>query len=126
MNTFKINHLHIICQDLQNMIEFWTNGLGARFKEYRSFGPADGAVLMVDTLQVNLRVPKEDESSADDSASCLGYDHVGFEVDDVDAACSHLAELGCTIDSGPTELSDRKIVFLKGPENITLELMQMY
>ena len=126
MTTFKVNHLHIICQDLQNMIEFWKTGLGASFKEYRSFGPADGAVLMIDNLQVNLRVPKDNESSADGPGSCLGYDHVGFEVGDIDAACSRLTDLGCTIDSGPTELKDRKIVFLKGPENITLELMQMY
>ena len=63
MNTYKVNHLHIICQDLQNMIEFWTAGLGAVFKEYRSFGGAEGAVLMVDSLQVNLRVPKQNEIS---------------------------------------------------------------
>ena len=126
MNTIKVNHLHIICQDLQNMIEFWTTGLGALFKEYRTFGGADGAVLMVDSLQVNLRVPKDNENSDNESGSCLGYDHVGFEVDDLDSACADLLESGCIIKTGPTELGDRKIVFLKGPEDITLELMEMY
>ena len=126
MNTFKVNHLHIICQDLQNMIEFWTTGLGAVFKEYRSFGGAEGAVLMVDNLQVNLRVPKENEISDSSSKSSLGYDHVGFEVDNLDSACSHLLESGCSVKTGPTELGDRKIVFLQGPEDITLELMEMF
>lgn len=126
MNTFKVNHLHIICKDLQNMIEFWTTGLGALFKEHRVFGGAEGAVLMAGDLQVNLRVPKEHEQAEGESGSCLGYDHVGFEVDDLDAACARLTGLGCTISTGPTELSDRKIAFLKGPENITLELMQLY
>ena len=126
MNTFKVNHLHVICKDLQNMIEFWTTGLGALFKEYRVFGGAEGAVLMAGDLQVNLRVPKQNENSDNVSGSCLGFDHVGFEVEDLDAACSRLTGLGCTINSGPTELNDRKIVFLSGPENITLELMQIY
>jgi catechol 2,3-dioxygenase-like lactoylglutathione lyase family enzyme len=126
MNTFKVNHLHIICQDLQNMIAFWTTGLGALFKEYRTFGETEGAVLMVGNLQVNLRVPKDNEKSDNESGSCLGYDHVGFEVDDLNTATSHLLESGCIIKTGPTELSDRRIVFLNGPENITLELMEMF
>lgn len=126
MNTFKVNHLHIICRDLQNMIDFWTTGLGALFKEYRTFGGADGAVLMVGDLQVNLRIPKENENSDSEPGSCLGYDHLGFEVDNLDTACSHLLESGCSIKTGPTELADRKIVFLTGPENITMELMEIY
>ena len=126
MNTFKVNHLHIICKDLQNMIDFWTKGIGARFKEYRSFGGADGAVLKLDTLQVNLRVPKEHETADRELSSCLGYDHLGLEVENLDEACQRLVDYGCSINSGPTELQDRKIVFLSGPETITLELMQMY
>jgi len=108
------------------MIDFWTKGIGAHFKEYRSFGGAEGAVLKLDTLQVNLRVPKESEAAEREKSSCLGYDHLGFEVDDLDRSCKQLMDYGCTINSGPTELQDRKIVFLSGPETITLELMQMY
>ena len=126
MPVFKMNHLHVICEDLQTMIDFWTSGVGASFKRYRSFGNAEGAVLALDGLQINLRVPKENEKGIATNNTSLGYDHLGLEVDDLDAALSHLASFGCTIDSGPTELNDRKIAFLKGPENITLELMQLY
>ena len=61
MPAFKMNHLHVICEDLQTMIDFWTSGVGASFKSYRTFGNADGAVLALDGLQINLRVPKENE-----------------------------------------------------------------
>lgn len=125
MTTFRMNHLHVICEDLEGMIRFWTLGVGASFKNYRTFGDADGAVLKLDTLQINLRVPKAIEKGIEKNKVSLGYDHLGFEVDDLDSACSHLAEFGCRIDTGPTELSDRKIVFLKGPEDIILELMQL-
>lgn len=125
MGNFKMNHLHIICGDLGEMKKFWTEGIGASFKEYRSFGGADGAVLELDGLQINLRVPKDAEKEISPNANSLGYDHLGLTVDNLDWACSHLAKFGCSIDSGPTELSDRKIAFFRGPENIVLELMQL-
>jgi len=126
MVTFKTNHLHIICNDLVNMTHFWTAGIGAAKKEDRSFGGAAGAVLRLGELQINLRVPKSSEQAIEPNTVSLGYDHLGLEVDDIDSACSHLAAYGCSIESGPTELDDRKIVFLKGPENITLELIQFF
>lgn len=126
MNTFRVNHLHVICQDLQKMMEFWTVGIGASFKNYRTFGGADGAVLELDGFQINLRLPKENEKEIQKNKVSLGYDHLGMEVDDLDSSCSHLTKFGCSTESGPTELGDRKIAFLKGPENITLELIQFF
>lgn len=121
---FKTNHLHIICDDLENMKAFWIRGIGATFKEYRSFGGAGGAVLQLDDLQINLRVPKSTENEIRQNEVSLGYDHVGLEVDNIESACSHLTTFGCSIEAGPTELADRKIVFLSGPESLTLELIQ--
>jgi hypothetical protein len=69
-------------------------------------------------------VPKSTENKIKPNEIALGYDHLGLEVDDVESACSRLIAFGCSIESGPTDLSDRKIVFLKGPENLTLELIQ--
>ena len=124
MSKFKTNHLHIICDDLEKMKDFWTHGIGAAFREDRSFGGAAGAVLQLGELQINLRVPKSSETKIEPNKASLGYDHMGLEVDDIESACSHLATFGCSIEAGPTELSDRKTVFLKGPENLTLELIQ--
>ena len=124
MTAFTINHLHIICDDLENMKRFWTDGMGASFSEDRRFGGAEGAVLQLGKLQINLRVPKTSEHEMAPNTPTLGYDHLGFEVDDLESACAHLAAFGCRITSGPTQLTDRKIVFLSGPEDITLELVQ--
>ena len=124
MVKFKTNHLHIICQDLEDMKHFWTSGIGATYKEDRSFGRGAGAVLQLGELQINLRVPKSSEADIEPNKASLGYDHLGLEIDDIGSACSHLAAFGCSIESGPTALVDRKIVFLKGPENLTLELIE--
>ena len=124
MATFKTNHLHIICDDLENMKNFWTKGIGASFKQDRTFGGAAGAVLQLGDLQINLRVMKKTEREIKPNEVALGYDHMGLEIDDIDSAYSHLAAFGCSIESGPTELNDRKILFLSGPENLPLELIQ--
>jgi len=124
MNSFKINHLHVICDDLERMIKFWSSGVGATFQGYRTFGKADGAVLDLNGLQINLRVPKDTEEGIKKNTVSLGYDHLGFEVENLDSACSHLASFGCCIESGPVDLVDRRIAFLKGPEDIILELIE--
>ncbi|MEJ2057639.1 MAG: VOC family protein [Desulfofustis sp.] len=126
MPTFKTNHLHIICHDLEIMKAFWIQGIGATFKEDRSFGGAEGAVLQLDDLQINLRVPKGAEHDIRQNEVSFGYDHLGLEVDNIESACSHLAAFGCSIEVGPTDLTDRKIVFLSGPESLTIELIQFH
>ena len=63
---------HIICEDLQTMTGFWTSGVGASFKSVRTFGNADGAVLVLDGLQINLRVPKETEKEIATNNTSLG------------------------------------------------------
>ena len=125
MNTFKLNHLHIVCSDLQNMVRFWTEGVGADLICYRTFGNADGAVLNLDGLRISLRLPKENEQVRERRQNSFGYDHLGLEVNDLDDACNHLADFACKIDSGPFKREGRKTVFLKGPDNVVLELMQI-
>jgi catechol 2,3-dioxygenase-like lactoylglutathione lyase family enzyme len=126
MATFSVDHLHVICENLEEMIRFWTAGVGASFKEYRTFGGAQGAVVRLGDLQLNMRVPKENEKGEAAAQSVLGYNHLGLRVENLEAACAHLERFGCSVHSGPTELSDRRIAFLTGPEGITVELMQMF
>ena len=54
----------------------------------------------------------------------LGYNHVCFAVDDVEAEVARLAAAGVTPKSGVLDFHDRKLVFLSGPEGITVELAE--
>lgn len=56
----------------------------------------------------------------------LGYNHVCFAVDDVDAELARLAAHGITPQSGVLDFHDRKLVFLTGPEGITVELAEWH
>lgn len=123
--TFSLHHVHLICKDLVKMIGFFENAIGARFVEHRKFGTADGATLDLQGIDINLRVVREGEEIRENlTHSTYGYDHIGLQVEDVQAAYEDLAGRGYSFFVPPTEAAGLMIAFFKGPENITIELVQ--
>jgi catechol 2,3-dioxygenase-like lactoylglutathione lyase family enzyme len=107
------------------MISFFTDTIGAELIGRRKFGTADGASLDIQGTIVNLRVSREDEEMVGDaSQSRYGYDHIGLEVDDVDAAYRDLTQRGYTFFTPPTDIPNLRIAFFRGSEDITIELVQ--
>ena len=54
----------------------------------------------------------------------LGFNHICFAVDDLDAEVTRLTAAGVKLRNSVMDFLDRKLVFLCGPENITVELAQ--
>ncbi|MFT3928558.1 MAG: VOC family protein [Myxococcales bacterium] len=54
----------------------------------------------------------------------LGFNHVCFAVDDLDAELAKLREKGIEPRNEVLYFHDRKLVFLLGPEGVTVELAQ--
>ncbi|MGD9370635.1 MAG: VOC family protein, partial [Desulfobacterales bacterium] len=68
---------------------------------------------------------REDEKMMwDASLSSYGYDHIGIEVEDVDAAYTDIAARGYTFFMPPKDIPNLRIAFFRGPEDITIELVQ--
>jgi catechol 2,3-dioxygenase-like lactoylglutathione lyase family enzyme len=107
------------------MIDFFTDALDATLVARKKFGTADGASLDLQGTTVNLRVAREDEDMVGDATqSSFGYDHIGLQVEDVDAAYRDLTERGFSFFMEPKDIPDLRIAFFKGPEDITIELVQ--
>ena len=124
--NYRVHHYHLICSDLEQMIAFMTETLGAGLVERRKFGPADGATLDLAGNRINLRVARDEETiSGDGSDARYGYDHLGLEVDDVDKAYEELTAKGYTFTIPPRDFDQWRIAFFKGPDNITIEILQM-
>jgi catechol 2,3-dioxygenase-like lactoylglutathione lyase family enzyme len=122
---YRFHHVHIVCKDLEQMIRFFTDLIGAELIDRRKFGTADGASLNLQGTTVNLRVAREDEEIVGDaSQSRYGFDHIGLEVDDVDAAYKDLSQRGYSFFMPPKDIPNLRIAFFKGPEDITVELVQ--
>ena len=122
---YRFHHVHLICKELEKMIRFFTEIIGAELIERKKFGTADGASLDLQGITVNLRVAREDEEMVGDaSQSMYGYDHIGLEVDDVDVTYKDLTQRGYSFFMPPRDIPNLRIAFFKGPEDITIELLQ--
>lgn len=54
----------------------------------------------------------------------LGFNHLAFRVDDIDAATAQLVANGVTVLSDEMDYISRKLRLFEGPEGITVELVQ--
>jgi catechol 2,3-dioxygenase-like lactoylglutathione lyase family enzyme len=54
----------------------------------------------------------------------LGYNHICFAVKDLDAEVKRLTSHGVTLRNEVMDFHSRKLVFLSGPEGITVELAE--
>ena len=123
--AYRLHHLHIICKDLEKMITFFTETLEAMLVRRQKFGTADGASLDLQGTIVNIRVSREDEEMVGDASQLrYGYDHIGLQVEDIETAYTELQAQGFLFLVPPTDIPNLKMAFFKGPEDITIELVQ--
>ena len=123
--SFRFHHVHIICSDLEKMIHFFTEPLGAKLMERKKFGGADGATLDLKGTHIYLRIARENDNLIKDpSAATYGYNHIGFEVDDIETTYQELSKRGYVFSLPPKNIGGHSIAFLKGPDNISIELLQ--
>ena len=123
--SYRLHHIHLICRDLEKMIAFFKDDIGANLVKRRKFGTADGATLNLGGMDINLRVAREGEAIRENLVqSTYGYDHIGLQVEDLQSAYKDLTERGYQFFMPPTEAAGLMIAFFKGPENLTIELVQ--
>ncbi len=87
-------HLHLICSDIERTVRFFVETLEAKLVERLKFGNANGAVLNLSGIQISLRATHENEIITWSYQKRYGYDHLGLEVEDVDAAYRELKGVG--------------------------------
>ena len=59
---YTLAHLHVICRDMEKMIRFWREALGAEFVEYRTFGDDPGAIMRFGGLEIYFKeIPQAKE-----------------------------------------------------------------
>ena len=56
----------------------------------------------------------------------LGFNHICFAVDDLEAEIAMLTTAGVRLRNKMMDFHSRKLVFVYGPENITVELAEWH
>ena len=121
----KFNHVHLISSNLEEGISFFTEVLGAELIVRRKFGTTDGASLNLGGTVVNLRLSREEEHfTAEFPPSHFGYHHIAVEVKDLDAIYQELVRKGIAFTKNPAMGAYNRNAFIKGPDNILIELME--
>lgn len=116
----SFDHVHLCCSDLDAMIRFWTEALGASFVRFRKFGGADGAVVTLSGVQIFLKKIPAD-APMPDGAAC-GLNHLGIRVEDPNVMAEKLVSQfgGKLLNKASDDCS-----FVSVPQGLTLELMRI-
>jgi glyoxylase I family protein len=115
----------LICSDLEQTISFFCEILGSELVERRKFGISDGATLNHGGTRINLRVARDNDGiDRDASQAHYGFDHIGFEVEDLDAVYNKIKDKGYAFTVLPQQRDNLKFAFFRGPDNISIEIMQ--
>ena len=138
INVRRVDHVSYTVSDIDASVEFWERFGFAPVNRYEAAGDeldvaveTDGADMVIQLLRrpdgynleliQYLRQPSESASRNSE----VGAAHIGFVVDDIDLAYAMLTSLGVRFLSPPnTDAYGERWVYLRGPDEITVELMQ--
>ncbi|MGC9371560.1 MAG: VOC family protein [Paracoccaceae bacterium] len=122
----KIRYLHTMVRvkDLEKTMAFFSL-LG--LKETRRYDSEEGRFSLIfmappgqEDCPVELTYNWDgDEGLPSDSRH---FGHLAYEVEDIYAMCQHLMDNGVTINRPPR---DGRMAFVRSPDNISIELLQM-
>jgi lactoylglutathione lyase len=122
---FHFDHLHIVSKDPEAVANYLRTMFDAKVIETVQDGKP-----RIDLDLNGLTIFLFRASAADDLPSCspgryLGLDHFGLRVKDLAEACAELKRRGAEFVTEPhTIRPGLKIAFVRGPENIRIEILE--
>jgi catechol 2,3-dioxygenase-like lactoylglutathione lyase family enzyme len=137
------DHVTIAVADLNEAMEFFgmlgfeetrsTVVSGAEMSQYMGIPDweADHVTLTLTGASTHQEVqllyfhhPEVLSNPAESNLARLGYNHICFAVDDLDATLARLEAGGVRTRNGVMNFHDRRLVFLIGPGDVTVELAE--
>jgi len=127
---FEFDHVHLVCKDVKEMVAYFERIFGAEEESYTDdFKGAPAAVIQLGSMRVLVRGLRPGEKpDAVAPIRVQGLDHFGVQVADVVKAADWLRARGAefTVEPGPAGMGGRMIAFVRGPENIDIEIVGPY
>ena len=121
MPKYTQHHIHHETVDVPAALEWYKNLFDARIE-----GPVDKdgvpwAFAHIGGIQVTITARG---AIGIDLTRYLGYDHFCFATDDFDATMARISELSVGIFFGPQGQKGSRMVFVNGPDNIKIEIIE--
>ena len=131
MREYHFDHVHLRCSDPDGTARFFETMFGATAKRDvyppGTLYPGQMRVSLVAGGQKILIAPAHphDPMTPAPAFPYYGVEHIGFTVDNLDAACEELRGKGADIAIGPlTRSPGLRLAFVRGPEGIMVELVE--
>lgn len=126
MATYGYDHIHFRSEDPHAARAFWEDSFGAKVLQERDLGGAPSFTLDLNGMcfLVSGRAQGE-EPVKGGTAPRYGLDHFGLLVDNMDEAAAELHGKGVEFICEPWEIRPGvKIAFVRGPDDISIELAE--
>ena len=125
-----IQHIAFTCHDVKAQESFYTRHFGFhRSRVFQQNTPNEFVMLRLGSVCLELFPPPPDSESVSAGPQQIGFQHLAFEVPDLDAAVDGLVADGIE----PEEIIDcsdlvpgLRICFFEDPDGNRIELMQGY
>ena len=125
--NFTYNHLHFRSGDPDAAAKFYCDNFGAEITGERPLSTTKSITLSLGgepLMTISGRAEGEDPV-AGSTEPRYGLDHFGFEVDDMEAAASHLKSNGVKFNCEPwTMPSGTTVAFVEAPDQVSVEIIQ--
>lgn len=116
----EFDHVHLNSADVGAAVDFYVEKFGG--KKTAEVEIAGTNMVIVDFGGARFLINDKEPSGAPAGSS---VDHIGFRVDDMDAAAAELKGKGADFMMEPMEIAPGvKIAFVMGPDDVMIELSQ--
>ena len=121
MPNYSLNHVHHESTDVHAAAKWYKKMFDATADEPFERGGATWLRVHIGEVTVTIT---DREFTNTELNRYQGLDHFGLDTDDFDATLAHIQETGVEIWAGPLEAESMRIVFINGPDNVKIELME--
>lgn len=118
----KIHKIAVVTDDVEGAVKFYTETLGLEVMErFSNEDDEDYVFLKGGDIKLELMPVKSMQAP-------LGFHHISFEVESVDAAYEELKAKGVKIIREPFDAGARgiRLAFFEGPNGVRLQLFERH
>jgi lactoylglutathione lyase len=125
MTEFAYDHVHLRSPDPDETARYYERMFGAKIiKSVMSNGLPRTDIELGGVMFFIAQVPADAELAQKPDGSFVGLDHMGLRVRNIDAVVAELKEKGAEFTVEPKTIRPGvRIAFLKGPQNVLIELL---
>jgi len=126
MPVYSYDHIHLRSHDPMATAQYYQKMFAAKIIESVQSDGQPRIDLDINGLTVFLaRVPADAKIGEAPADPHLGLDHFGLKVDNLDAAYAELKQRGAEFTVEPRTIRPGvKIAFVRGPDNVRIELLE--